>query len=220
MEKHNLGPLLVFIGIFGGGSLWCILCGLRFDYLVQTVYHGDPGEAIWALDPTFTILAALPGISLIIVGLAFSLFLFQINRINADSEEIQSLRVSNLFYLGEITLVFTAIICLIGYFGISTLAIEITWISAYIMLIITITYVTHLLSIIHKIIEGTPLHTFQFSTLSKITIILLCVEFITLASALLIFQLYIWSFIRFTTIFIIFSGVCGVFLLSFKIIRN
>lgn len=70
LNQSRLGLLLVFIGIFVGGLFWLIACGLRFDYLVNEVYGGGgPGEAIWAMDPVFTILAALPGLVLFLIGL-------------------------------------------------------------------------------------------------------------------------------------------------------
>jgi len=70
LDKSRFGPILVFSGIFGGGLFWLIACILRFDYLVNEVYNGGgPGEAIWAIDPVFTILAALPGLVLFLIGL-------------------------------------------------------------------------------------------------------------------------------------------------------
>jgi len=61
LKRLPLGPVMFFLGIFGGGLLWMVLVGLRFDYLISEVYDGgSPGEAIWSIDPLFTILAAIP----------------------------------------------------------------------------------------------------------------------------------------------------------------
>ncbi len=219
MERHNLGPLLALIGIFGGGFLWFILCGLRFDYLVQNVFHGDPGEAIWALDPLFTILAALPSIVLLLVGFVLSLFPYIINRNYVEFDEVRSLRAANLFYLGEIFIVLTAVVSFASSLGILSLASEITWISAHIMLLIAITCSVHLFLILHQNIRQVS-QVPQVSILSKITIVLLCIEFIALTIAIGFFQLYVWSFIRLTAIFVISSGILGVFLFFSQIMRN
>lgn len=72
MERDSIGPILVISGYVLGGTIWFILVALRFDYLVHNVPGYDIGEAIWALDPLFTVLAGLPGLTVVVLGLMIS----------------------------------------------------------------------------------------------------------------------------------------------------
>ncbi|MHA1485328.1 MAG: hypothetical protein ACTSPR_08425, partial [Candidatus Thorarchaeota archaeon] len=144
LKRIPLGPALVFLGVFGGGLLWIVLVGLRFAYLITEVYNGDPGEAIWSLDPLFTILAAIPGIILVLVGLIVS-----VQFTPEHPEEVKpeiGYQQLNLFYLGEICLLITIVVSFIGFLSISSSVIEVVRVSAIIMGAIVITCIAHMLS--------------------------------------------------------------------------
>lgn len=208
MKRIPLGPALVFLGVFGGGLLWLVLIGLRFDYLITEVYNGDPGEAIWALDPLFTILAAIPGIILVFVGLIVS-----VQSAPEHSEEAKpemGYQQLNLFYLGEICLLVTIVVSFIGFLGISSSIVEVVGVSAIIMGAIVITCIAHMLSFFLRESIG----RLDSSKLSRNTAILLAVELVILSSVVLALRLYTWSFIRSTTLVITSSGFLGLLLLT------
>jgi len=69
LKSNKLGPILIFLGLIGGGILWTFLVSLRFWYLINNVPGKDIGEAIWVLDPEFTLIAAVPGLLLALYGL-------------------------------------------------------------------------------------------------------------------------------------------------------
>ncbi|MFW9974008.1 MAG: hypothetical protein ACFFDQ_01900 [Candidatus Thorarchaeota archaeon] len=203
-----MGPALVSLGIFGGGFFWLVLTGLRFDYLITNVYHGDPGEAIWSLDPLFTVIAAVPGLILVFVGIILSA-----QTASEQANEIEpevGYHQLNLFYIGEISLLVTAIVSFIGFLGISQSIVEIDWVAAIIMGAIVITSIVQLLSfVLRKSIS--KIDSFK---LSKNAAILLAVELGILLSIVLILRLYTWSFIRWTTLVIISSGFLGLLFLT------
>jgi hypothetical protein len=167
LKRPPLGPTLFFLGVFGGGPLWLVLVGLRFDYLISEVYNGGgPGEAIWSIDPLFTILAAVPAMILVFVGLIVSF---------KSTIEMGNILL-NLFYLGEICLLVTIIASCIGFLGISSLSVELVYISAIIMGAIVITCIIHMSSFIPS--ESiNRLGPFKFL---RNTAILLAVELLTL----------------------------------------
>lgn len=209
LKRIPLGPALVFLGVFGGGILWLILIGLRFDYLITEVYNGGgPGEAIWSLDPLFTILAAIPGIILVLVGLIVS-----VQSPPEHSEEVKpemGYQQLNLFYLGEICLLVTIVVSFIGFLGISSSVVEIVRVSAIIMGAIVITCMAHMLSFFLR----ESISRLDSSKLSRNTAILLAVELVILFSVVLALRLYTWSFIRSTTLVITSSGFLGLLLLT------
>ncbi len=208
MKRIPLGPVLVFLGVFGGGLLWLVLVGLRFDYLITEIYNGGgPGEAIWSIDPFFTIFAAIPGLILVFIG-----FIVSVQSTPEHSEKVKpemSYQKINLFYLGEICLLITIIVSLIGLLGISSL-IEVVRISALIMGTIVITCITHMLSFALR----KSISRLDSLKLSKNTAILLTVELMILLSVVFAFRLYTWSFIRSTTLVITSSGFLGLLLLT------
>lgn len=214
-----MGPMMVFIGLFGGGLLWLILCGARFDFLIHNVYHGDPGEAIWGLDPIFTLLAAIPGITLALIGLILSLVPRIADRAIMNQEQIVTHRMSNLFYLGEISILFTTIVSLIGFFGTFSIIIEITTGSGYLMFIVAMTGGLHLASTYHSTIKRQS-HDTRIHLLPKATAIFLGVELLILTALVFLFHWYIWSFIRHTTALVVLSGYLGIFLISFNLTRR
>jgi hypothetical protein len=207
LKRIPLGPTLVFIGVFGGGLLWIFLCGLRFDYLITEVYNGDPGEAIWSLDPLFTILAAIPAIILILVGLIVSVHPGPERP--AESKPRMDHQKLNLFYIGEICLLVASIASFIGFLGISSLIVEVR-VSAIIMGAIMITSLIHILSsiLLGSIGRLSPLK------LSRDTTILLAIELVVLLSVVFGLQLHIWHFIRITTLVIASSGFLGLLFLT------
>lgn len=209
LKRIPLGPALVFLGVFGGGILWLILIGLRFDYLITEVYNGGgPGEAIWSLDPLFTILAAIPGIILVLVGLIVS-----VQSPPEHSEEVKpemGYQQLNLFYLGEICLLVTIVVSFIGFLGISSSVVEVVGVSAIIMGTIVITCIAHMLSFFLR----ESISRLDSSKLSRNTAILLAVELVILFSVVLALRLYTWSFIRSTTLVITSSGFLGLLLLT------
>ena len=208
LKRIPLGPVLVFLGVFGGGFLWLVLIGLRFDYLITEVYNGGgPGEAIWSLDPLFTIFAAIPGIILVTLGLIVS-----IRSTPEHSEEVKpemGYQPLNLFYLGEICLLITTVVSFIGFLSISSLTVEVVRVTAIIMGVIVITCITHMLSFV---LWGSK-SRLDSSKLSRNTAILLAVELVTLLSVVLVYRLYTWSFIRTTTLVITSSSFLGLLLL-------
>lgn len=217
MKRIPLGPGLVFLGVFGGGLLWLVLIGLRFDYLITEVYDGGgPGEAIWSLDPLFTILAAIPGIILVLVGLIVS--------VQSTPEHFEEVKPEmgyqqlNLFYLGEICLLITTVVSFIGFLGISSLIVEVVRISAIIMGVIVITCIIHMLSPV----LGGSISRLDSLKLSRNTAILLAVELVILLSVVLALRLYTWSSIRSTSLVITTSGFLGLLLLTprFLNLRN
>jgi len=209
LKRIPLGPALVFLGVFGGGLLWLVLIGLRFDYLITEVYNGGgPGEAIWSLDPLFTILAAIPGIILVFVGLIVS-----VQSTPEHSEEVKpemGYQQLNLFYLGEICLLVTIVVSFIGSLGISSSAVEVVGVSAIIMGAIVITCIAHMLSFFLR----ESISRLDSSKLSRNTAILIAVELVILFSVVLTLRLYTWSFIRSTTLVITSSGFLGLLLLT------
>jgi len=209
LKRIPLGPALVFLGVFGGGLLWLVLIGLRFNYLITEVYNGGgPGEAIWSLDPLFTILAAIPGIILVLVGLIVS-----VQSTPEHSEEVKpemGYQQLNLSYLGEICLLVTIVVSFIGFLGISGIIVEVVRVSAIIMGAIVITCIAHMLSFFLR--ESiSRLDSLKFS---RNTAILLAVELVILFSVVLALRLYTWSFIRSTTLVITSSGFLGLLLLT------
>lgn len=209
LKRLPLGPVLVLLGVFGGGLLWIVLVGLRFWYLITEVYNGGgPGEAIWSIDPLFTIVAAIPGIILVFVGLIVS-----IKSPPEHSAEVTaeiSNQKLNLFYLGEICLLVTIIVSIIGSLGVSSLIVEVVRISAIMMGAIVITCIAHVLS---SVLSGS-ISRLDSSIISRNTAILLAVELVMLFSVVLALRLYTWSFIRTTTLAITSSGFLGLLLLT------
>jgi len=214
LKRFPLGPMLVFLGIFGGGLLWLILIRHRFEYLITEVYNGGgPGEAIWALDPIFTILAAFPGILMVLAGLIVS-----VRPSPEHPKELESkvgYQKLNLFYLGEICLLVTIVVSLIGFLGISGLIIEIVQISAILMGIIVITCIIHMFSLIPWKSRSRS----SFSKLPRNTAILLALEIVILVSVVFALQLYTWSLIRTTTVVITASGFLGLLLITPKFMK-
>ena len=209
LKRIPLGPALVFLGVFGGGLLWLVLCGLRFDYLITEIYNGGgPGEAIWSLDPLFTMLAAIPGIILVLVGLIAS-----VQFPPEHSEEVKpemGYQQMNLFYLGEICFLVTIVVSFIGSLSISNLIVEVVRVSAIIMGAIVITCIVHMLSFFLR----ESISRLDSSKLVRNTAILLAVELVTLLSVVLALRLYTWSSIRSTTLVIASSGFLGLLLLT------
>ena len=209
LKRIPLGPALVFLGVFGGGLLWLVLCGLRFDYLITEVYNGGgPGEAIWSLDPLFTMLAAIPGMILVFAG-----FIVSVQFTPEHSEEVKhemGYQQLNLFYLGEICLLVTIIVSLIGFLSISSFIVEVVRVSAIIMGAIVITCMVHMLSFFLR----ESISRLDSSKLSRNTAILLAVELVILLSVVLALRLYTWSSIRSTTLVITSSGFLGLLLLT------
>ncbi len=209
MKRIPLGPALVFLGVFGGGLLWLVLTGLRFDYLITEVYNGGgPGEAIWSIDPLFTILAAIPGIFLVLVGLIVS-----VQSTPEHSEEVKpemGYQQLNLFYIGEICLLVTIVVSFIGFLSISSSVVEVVRVSAIIMGAIVITCIAHMLSFFLR----ESISRLDSSKFSRNTAILLAVELVILFSVVLALRLYTWSFIRSTTLAITSSGFLGLLLLT------
>lgn len=208
LRRIPLGPALVSLGIFGGGLFWIVLTGLRFDYLVTNVYLGDPGEAIWSLDPLFTIIAAVPGLILVFFGIIFSVQTapYQAREIEPEIGYHQL----NLFYIGEISLLVTTIVSFVGFLGIFQSIVEITQLSAITMGAIAITCITQLVFST----QNTQISDLDSLKLSKNAAILLALELVTLSFVVFAFQLYTWSFIRWTTLAIIASGFLGLLLLT------
>ena len=209
LKRIPLGPALVFLGVFGGGLLWLVLTGLRFDYLITEVYNGGgPGEAIWSIDPLFTILAAIPGIFLVLVGLIVS-----VQSTPEHSEEVKpemGYQQLNLFYIGEICLLVTIVVSFIGFLSISSSVVEVVRVSAIIMGAIVITCIAHMLSFFLR----ESISRLDSSKFSRNTAILLAVELVILFSVVLALRLYTWSFIRSTTLVITSSGFLGLLLLT------
>ena len=208
MKQIPLGPALVLLGVFGGGLLWIVLVGLRFDYLVTEVYDGDPGEAIWSLDPLFTMLAAIPGIALVFAGLILTVQ--STSGLSEEGKPKTSYQQLNLFYLAEICLLITSVVSFIGFLGTSSSAVEGLRVSALIMGAILTTCLAHMFSFALKgsISRLSPLK------ISRDTAILMAVELVALLSVVLALRLYTWSFIRSTTLVIASSGLLGLLLLT------
>ncbi|MDF1538406.1 MAG: hypothetical protein P1Q69_05850 [Candidatus Thorarchaeota archaeon] len=208
MKRIHLGPALVFLGVFGGGLFWIVLTGLRFDSLVAEFHNGVPGEAIWSLDPLFTIFAAIPGMILIFFGFLCSVL--STSEYSEEGKPEMDYRQLNLFYLGEICLLVTAIVSFIGFLGVSSLIAEVVRVSAIAMGVIAVTCLVHMLSFVLREVVSKA----GSSNLTRNTAILLAVELLTLLSAVLVFRLYNWSFIRSTTLIIESSGFIGLLLLT------
>jgi hypothetical protein len=198
---------MFFLGIFGGGLLWLVLVGLRFDYLISEVYDGGgPGEAIWSIDPLFTILAAIPGIILVFAGLFVSI----------QSTPEMGYQQLHLFYMGEICILVTIVVSLIGFLSISSLTAGVFGVSMIIMGAIVITCIIHILSFV---LLGS-IHRLDLLKLSRNTAILLAVELVILISVVLAFQLYTWSLIGPTTLVITSSGILGLLLLTPRFLNS
>jgi hypothetical protein len=200
VKRVPFGPFLVALGVFGGGLLWMMLIGLRFEYLVTVVYSGyDPGEAIWALDPVFTLIAAVPGVLLSFAGLIMS---FR-SRLGTSRQSL------NLFYIGEICLLIALITSMLGFLGTSGLVVEAVTISTVLMGLIVFTGTLHILSVaLTKSIT-----IIESLNIVRNTAIILLIEFIVLVFIVTIFHLYTWSLIRSTTLVITSSGILGLLLL-------
>jgi len=214
LKRLPLGPVLFFLGIFVGGLIWLVLTGLRFDYLITEVYNGGgPGEAIWSIDPLFTLFAAIPGIILVFVGLIVS--------VQSPPEHLEEVKPKmdfrwlNLFYLGETCLLVTIVVSFIGFLGVSSLIVEIVQISAILMGAIVITCIIHMLSLVLR----KSISRLDSSKLQRISAILLATEFIILVSVVVALQLYTWSFIRTTTLVITSSGFLGLILITPQFLR-
>jgi hypothetical protein len=208
LRRTPMGPTLVFLGIFGGGLLWMVLTGLRFEYLITNVYHGDPGEAIWSLDPLFTVIAAVPGLILVFVGIALS---FQ--TAPEQPKDIKSevgYHQINLYYIGEISLLVTSIVSFVGFLGVSQSTIEINHVSATIMGTILITCLAQLLSSV----LGESIPWLDSLKLSRDVAIVLAMELFVLPLFVISLRLYTSSFIRWTTLAITSSGFLGLLLLA------
>ena len=206
VKRVPLGPFLVALGVFGGGLLWIVLIGLRFEYLITVVYGGyDPGEAIWALDPVFTLVAAIPGGLLTLAGLIVS---FR-SRLGTSTPSL------NLFYIGEICLLIALITSMIGFLGTAGLVIEAVMISTILMGLIAFTGVLHILSVV----ISKSVTIIESLNIVRNTAILLLVEFLLLASIVTVFHLYSWSLIRSATLVITSSGILGLLLLAPSFLR-
>ena len=194
LRRIPLGPSLVLLGLFGGGFLWLVLVGLRFDYLITEVYDGDPGEAIWSLDPLFTIIAAIPGMFLVLVGLIVSVLAKP--KYHDEAKDERSYLQLNLFYVGEIGVLAAVVVDFISLLGALTSAIEAVRVFAIVTGAILITGISHILSPFLARPAGKP----ESLELSKGTAVLLAVEITILVSIVLALRLYVWSFIRSTTL--------------------
>jgi len=208
LKRIHLGPVLVLLGVFGGGFLWIVLTGLRFEYLLAEVYNDNPGEAIWSLDPLFTIFAAIPGMILVFFGLLFSSL--STSEYSEEGKPEMNYRQLNLFYIGEICLLITAIVSFLGFLSTSSLIAEVVRFSTIIMGAIVFTCIIHMLSFV----LGEAASRLNSSNLTRNTAILLAVELVILFSVVLALRLYTWSFIRSTTLVIVSSGFTGLLLLT------
>lgn len=201
MKQVFRGPFLVVLGVFGGGLLWLVLIGFRFEYLITVVYDGyDHGEAIWALDPVFTVTAAIPGVLLTLAGLIVS---FR-TRLGTNTQSW------NLFYIGEICLVVTFITSIIGVLGTSSIVVESITISTVLMGSIAITGGFHILSVA----LAKSVKILETLNIVRNTAVLLLFELVILSSIVTIFHLYTWSLIRITTLVITSSGILGFLFLT------
>lgn len=223
MNQLRLGPQLVFIGIFGGGLLWLFACVARFDYLINEVYNGGgPGEAIWIIDPVFTIIAALPGLFLVLFGFIFTLWPnTDVSGENASDRVCQPVRVKylhlNLLYLGENFLLVTAIVGFIAAFGTSSSAIEMFLVSSIVFAAIAVTCGLNLMGLLWYLWKGVT-DSEEMKRLAKTTLLILAIELIVLASIFLALRLHTWRFVRMTTIVIQASGCFSLLLLALSII--
>jgi len=201
VKRVPLGPFLVALGVFGGGLLWLILIGFRFEYLITVVYNGyDPGEAIWALDPVLTLKAAIPGVLFTLTGLIVSF----------DTRLDKSTQTLNLFYIGEICLLIALITSIIGFLGTSSLVVESVTMFTVLMGLIALTGVFHILSLV--LAKSTK--RIGLLNVVRNSAILLLIEFMVLASIVTIFHLYTWSIIRSITLIITSSGIMGFLFLA------
>jgi hypothetical protein len=201
VKRVPLGPFLVALGVFGGGLLWLILIGFRFEYLITVVYNGyDPGEAIWTLDPMFTLIAAVPGVLFTLTGLIVSL----------DPRFDKSTQSLNLFYIGEICLLIALITSIIGFLGTSSLIVESVTMFTVLMGLIAFTSVFHILSLVWA------KSTKKIESLDVVrnSAILLLIEFIVLASIVTIFHLYTWNMIKSITLIVTSLGIIGILFLA------
>lgn len=216
MKRFPIGPLMVFSGIVGGGLLWLVLCGLRFDYLVSEVYNGSsPGEAIWALDPIFTIAAALPGGLLVFAGFFVSLqtpeYFKRKEQSTEMSQNLRTYRYQNLFYLGNIVLIIPLVTSFLGLVSSSGSLLEGVIFSSIIMATILITCIISLVYHVYLTIRSDRIEL-QSSILSRSVVILLIIELTALFAITYLFRLDRWSLIELTTIVIVSSGVLGLLL--------
>jgi len=221
LNQSKLGPILVFIGIFVGGPFWLFACVLRFD-IDDVINYGDPGEAIWAIDPVFTILAALPGLVLFLKGFVIAIFPItsesDTSVVQLDSKNHNQL---NLLYIGEIFLLVTVIIGWITFFLTFNSIHDRDLFASVIFALITATCGFNLLNILYYTWRGHP-ETGMISRVIRNTNLLLVLEFVVLIVVVLTFQLYTSWLIRLTTIFLLLFGCFGVFLifLSASIMKN
>ncbi len=216
MNHSRLGPQLVFIGIFCGGLLWLFACGARFDYLINEVYNGGgPGEAIWSIDPVFTIIAALPGLFLVLLGFILALWPSTDDLSeNASDGVIHPVREKhlhlNLLYLGENFLLVTAIVGLIASSS------TILQVSSIVFAAIAVTCGLNLMSLLWYLWKGAA-DSAEMKRLVKTTLLVLAIELILLASVVLALRLHTSNSVRITTIVIQASGCFGLLLLALSI---
>jgi hypothetical protein len=198
VQQSNIGRLLVIIGIFGGGLIWILACGVHFDYLVQEVYGYDPGEPIWVLDPSFTLLATTPGLFISILGIAVL------------TSAPQAEKYMNWVFLGSMMLTITGITSTVLVAGLVTMLHHTQYIINLVLFGIITT--TCGITAAYIFVVAPKFGTLENILMQRVRFFSTGIAFELVLSAIIIsiFQLDTWSAVRRASFVIQFSGWLGI----------
>jgi hypothetical protein len=191
----------VVIGIFGGGLIWILACGVRFDYLVQEVYGYDPGEPIWVLDLSFTLLATIPGVFISLLG------------IGVMASAPRTGKHMNWIFLGSMMLIITGITSAV------IVSVSLTRLHYYQFIVSLVLFgvitITCGISAIYLLVIAPRLGTIKRTLMKRARIISVSIvsELVLSSVIIFIFQLDNWSAVRRASYVIQISGWLSVALL-------
>ncbi len=218
LNISKIGPLLSFIGIFGGGLFWIVACTNRMrDPYIGYLWYGVENQSIWIRDPTFAVLAALPAIILFSLGffIAVSPILRNQDRDTHSDMAHQNSRKRvrlNLFFIGEIFILSTTTLGLGAFFEGFASTIEIVVLPTIIFAFLSLICIFNLLSMCFYVLEG-DIENIKAIWTIRGTILSLTIGLMFLVFAVLALQLYTLIFIREVAIFLLLSGCFGILFL-------
>jgi hypothetical protein len=198
LKQSDIGRVLVFIGIFGGGIIWILACIIHFDYLVHEVYSYDPGEPIWVLDPSFTLLATTPGLFISVLGIAVL------------TSVPQTERYMNWVFLSSMMLIITGIISAV-LVSISCTMLHYTY-SIINLVLFGIITATCDITAVYLFVIASKFGTLESVLMQRVRLFYIGIasELILSAIIIIIFQLDTWSAVRRISLLIQLSGWLGV----------
>lgn len=200
---------MFLVGIFGGGLLWLLATSIWFDYLIANVYMGDPGEPIWVLDPIFTLIAALPGIFISLLGLVIS------TRDSLQMEPQESIQrpIKNpLFYLGEILVLVTCIVSAIVAFGTASIIAETVQMTSLIFIGLSVTCGLNLFMVVISQLKRKANQKIGGQVI-RLSSIFLLVFLVLLVGFVWFLNLFTWNIIKLGTMVVLVTGGASLVLL-------